>query len=114
VHLQQQLTWLQSSLRLWETAASEGRGFRSSDLKVTPELQGVPINLHAQVRDTHRTATSQLTYTGRDPGGRADSASVREVVFNTVLLPSMPPADVRGLGLWQPVLLRALLSGACL
>lgn len=61
VHLQQQLTWLQSSLRLWETAASEGRGFRSSDLKVTPELQGVPINLHAQVRDTHTTATSKLT-----------------------------------------------------
>ena len=39
---------LQAALRLWEQAAADGRGFRSSEHKVSPELQGVATNVHSQ------------------------------------------------------------------
>lgn len=46
--LAKDLSVLQSALRLSEQAAAEGRGFRSSEHKVTPELQGVATNVHSQ------------------------------------------------------------------
>ena len=46
--LSQELAVFQTSLRLWEQAANDGRGFRSSEHKMTKELQGVPTNVHSQ------------------------------------------------------------------
>lgn len=46
--LTQDLSVLQDSLLLWQRAVDDGRGFRSSEHKMTKDLQGVPTNVHSQ------------------------------------------------------------------
>ncbi|GAB5033193.1 inositol bisphosphate 4- [Nannochloropsis oceanica] len=58
--LAQELAVLQTSLRLWEEAANDGRGFRSSEHKMTKELQGVPTNVHSQTF----SVTNMCSFTG--------------------------------------------------
>ncbi len=72
--LTQELQVLQASLRLWEQAANDGRGFRSSEHKMTEELQGVPTNVHSQT-----FVVADLRGTGDDSAPSSSASSVGPV-----------------------------------
>ena len=47
--LGKEISELQDAYRIWDQAAIQGKGFRSSEFKTVKELQAVPTNVHSQV-----------------------------------------------------------------
>lgn len=101
--LAKELATLQSALRLWEQAAADGRGFRSSEHKVAPELQGVATNVHSQ---TFVLADlGGLLAAGAPPGALVDSGSSSSSTTGAPLPPASPA------GTAAPTMPQDLLSG---